>query len=444
MISSAALLPTDTNAFQERPDVALFIDWENLKFSLRERDMDPNITALMETVQRYGRLVVARAYADWQDYYLNRSHDQASLYYAGIEPVYVPSRPDPHQARRKNSVDVKMTADALQVSFSNKHIKTFILVSGDADFIHTVNALRYSGNRVVMIGVSWATSSRLGERVDDLVFYDQEIAEAPAQLPFSDAISPNVQPANVDALVDTIVELLRRQREARFNYPPLFTWLNQQLRTAEPDFSTTRYGFLKFKDLITYAERQGKMKVITRDLVNWAALPEDEIEIDPVRMGEQDESEGSGDLEDGSDRHAFSLTTRDPFFETNDPLADHADAYADLVRMAYEIEERPNFRYMKSVYLAMNLMTRREDGAFPPCGIPFSETVRQLNPKQVHKLVAVAGQERVLYETLYTDRYAGKTFPVVRLNRAHPFVDRSLRDCSLGTGETTQDDERGG
>ena len=442
MISSVPTLPNDNASFHDRPDVALFIDWENLKFSLRERDMDPNITALMETVQRYGRLVVARAYADWQDYYLNRSHDQASLYYAGIEPVYVPSRPDPHQARRKNSVDVKMTADALQVSFSNKHIKTFILVSGDADFIHTVNALRYSGNRVVMIGVSWATSSRLGERVDDLVFYDQEIAEAPDALPFSDAVAANVQPADVDALVDTIVELLRRQREARFNYPPLFTWLNQQLRAVDPGFSPPRYGFLKFKDLITYAERQGKLKVITRDLVNWAALPEDEIEIDPVRMGEEDDPDGNGEGDGGSERTSFSLTTRDPFFETPDPLTDHADAYADLVRMAYEIEERPNFRYMKSVYLAMNLMTRREDGSFPPCGMAFSETMRQLNPKQVHKLVAVAGQERVLYETLYTDRYAGKTFPVVRLNRAHPFVDRSLRDCHLGAGGPPPDEGR--
>lgn len=442
MISSAPTLPAANASFQDKPDVALFIDWENLKFSLRERDMDPNITALMETVQRYGRLVVARAYADWQDYYLNRSHDQASLYYAGIEPVYVPSRPDPHQARRKNSVDVKMTADALQVSFSNKHIKTFILVSGDADFIHTVNALRYSGNRVVMIGVSWATSSRLGERVDDLVFYDQEIAEAPAEMAFGDAVAANVQPADVDALVDTIVGLLHRQREARFNYPPLFTWLNQQLRAVDPGFSPPRYGFLKFKDLITYAERQGKLKVITRDLVNWAALPEDEIEIDPVRMGDEDDGEANGEGDGGAERTSFSLTTRDPFFETPDPLTDHADAYADLVRMAYEIEERPNFRYMKSVYLAMNLMTRREDGSFPPCGVAFSETVRQLNPKQVHKLVAVAGQERVLYETLYTDRYAGKTFPVVRLNRAHPFVDRSLRDCSLGTGGPPPGNER--
>lgn len=419
------------------PDIALFIDWENLKFSLREREVEPNITALMETVQRYGRLVVARAYADWQDYYLARSHDQASLYYAGIEPVYVPSRPDPRQSRRKNTVDVKMSTDALEVSFTNRHIKTFILVSGDADFIHIANALRFRGARVIMIGVSWSTSERLSERVDDLVFYDQEIAESAAPFPpIVTGYAPATQnaSADLDALIEQVVALMRRQREAGDHYPSLFTWLNLQIKSLDAHFSPQKYGFYKFKDLMQYAAQQDKIKVVTRDLVNWALLPEDDVAPEEEghtagngQHGEEDEPAERSD----NGRALFSLSSVDAFFAGTDPLADHPDVYGDVVRIAAEVENHPRFRYMTVGYLSKRLWQKRFDTPDipPPCGVALSETYRGLRTKQVNRLVDVATQQGLLVYTDYTDPYNGITFSVVRLNQTHPFVQQALTEC---------------
>ncbi len=433
--------PEDTES-KSPNDIALFVDWENLKFSLHEREMEPNITALLESVQRYGRLVVARAYADWQDYYLARSHDQANLYYAGIEPVFVPSRPDPRQTRRKNTVDVKMSTDALEVCFTNRHIKTFVLVSGDADFIHIANALRFRGNRVIMIGVSWSTSERLSERVDDLLFYDQEIAAASYSAdPHGSHDAPPLSPASqaeTDALLAEIVALMQRQREIGEHYPALFTWLNLQLRGQDPDFSPQKYGFPKFKDLMQQAAQQGRLKVVTRDLVNWALLPEDDVAPEDFSG-----VEGAGDEDPPqtpeTGRTLFSLNSVDPFFVGDNPLADHPDVYSDVTRIAEEIEAHPRFRYMTVGYLSKRLWQKRFDGPDipPPCGVPLSETYRALRTKQVNKLVEVAAQAGLIVYTNYTDPFNGLTFQVVRLNRAHPFVQRALANNS----ETSDEEE---
>lgn len=427
------IAPPEDNDSKSPNDIALFVDWENLKFSLHEREMEPNITALMETVQRYGRLVVARAYADWQDYYLNRSHDQANLYYAGIEPVFVPSRPDPRQTRRKNTVDVKMSTDALEVSFTNRHIKTFVLVSGDADFIHIANALRFRGNRVIMIGVSWSTSERLSERVDDLVFYDQEIASHDDATDHHDIpLNPSASPAETDALIAEIVALMQRQRELGEHYPTLFTWLNLQLRAQDPNFAPQKYGFFKFKDLMQFAAQQGRLKVVTRDLVNWALLPEDDVAPEDDCDAPDTDEEQPQISETG--RTLFSLNSVDPFFAGSDPLADHPEVYADVTRIAEEIESHPRFRYMTVGYLSKRLWQKRFDGPDipPPCGVPLSETFRTLRTKQVNKLVEVAAQAGLIAYTNYTDPYNGLTFQVVRLNRTHPFVQEALAhytDC---------------
>ena len=111
-------------------DVALFIDWENFKISLAVGHRTPNVSALKEEVSNHGRVVVARAYADW----VTRSpelrgasqfiNDPPALYAAGIEPVYVPTRlalggnSSSRTTRVKNSVDVKMTADCIEIAHS--------------------------------------------------------------------------------------------------------------------------------------------------------------------------------------------------------------------------------------------------------------------------------------------------------------------------------------
>ena len=75
----------------------------------------------------------------------------------------------------KNSVDVKMTADCIECAHSYSNIGTYVLVSGDSDFIHVINTLRAMGKRVIIIGVSWSTSRRLADQVDGLILYDTDV-----------------------------------------------------------------------------------------------------------------------------------------------------------------------------------------------------------------------------------------------------------------------------
>jgi len=190
-------------------DVALFIDWENFKISLAVGHRTPNVSALKEEVSNHGRVVIAKAYADWvtrapelrgASQFLN---DPPSLYAAGIEPVFVPTRaPSPNATnangmrtgRIKNSVDVKMTADCIEIAHSYPNIGTFVLVSGDSDFIHVVNALRTMGKHVIVVGISWSTSRRLADQVDTLILYDVDV-DPPETI--AEPAAPSVQPAEL-------------------------------------------------------------------------------------------------------------------------------------------------------------------------------------------------------------------------------------------------------
>jgi len=200
----------DGEATQGGGDVAVLIDWENLKFSLEQRSLKPNIAALRSAAERFGRIVFARAYADWQE---PAHRDEASaLYMLAIEPVYVPTRryADGSGTRVKGSVDVKLTADCIEASHQYPHIKTFVIVSGDHGFLHVVNTLRPRGKQVVVVGVSWSTARQLTEPADVVLYYDLDVdkrlSESEGSEPTRPATIPEKIAPEVARAADTIVE----------------------------------------------------------------------------------------------------------------------------------------------------------------------------------------------------------------------------------------------
>ncbi len=245
-------------------DVALFVDWDNLKIELNKKGQSPTLSRLWELSEEHGRLVVAKAYADWTARYDLR-RDQFDLYVAGIEPVFVPCR-TPDRGWIKNSVDVKMSADCLDVSYQNPNVKVFVLVSGDVDFLHVAESLRRRGLQVVVIGVRGSTSSRLGDGVDARKFYD----DAPA--------IPSAAPvATIDMapVFEAMRNVLRGQREAG-DYPVNFANFKPLLKAAMPNgFEETAYGATKFKQVVMAAQKAGVVRIVTQNLINWAVLPED-------------------------------------------------------------------------------------------------------------------------------------------------------------------------
>ena len=288
-------------------DVALFIDWENFKISLAAGNRAPNVSALKEEVSNHGRVVVAKAYADW----VTRSPelkgasqfiiDPPALYAAGIEPVYVPTRlplgtPSPLNTRTtrvKNSVDVKMTADCIECAHSYPNIGTYVLVSGDSDFIHVINSLRAIGKRVIIIGVSWSTSRRLADQVDGLILYDIDVdpehQPEPSPAPTASERSSRSNGGNRQQLSDVmrqIEEIVRSERNA--GRTPLLTSLKQRIMRRVPGFDEKKLGFSGFKKLILRTAEEGTIKLVTVGLVDWVIMAG---EPDPVEVVSESRSE---------------------------------------------------------------------------------------------------------------------------------------------------------
>ena len=307
-------------------DVALFIDWENFKISLAVGHRTPNVSALKEEVSNHGRVVVAKAYADWvtrapelrgASQFIN---DPPALYAAGIEPVYVPTRlalgsNSTRTTRVKNSVDVKMTADCIEIAHSYPNIGTYVLVSGDSDFIHVINALRTMGKRVIIIGVSWATSRRFADTVDALILYDQDIdtvvpeepaaatgARAPSEPPPAIGGRGPARPSapvgkqDLAAIISAIEDIIRTERQA--GGTPLLTSIKQRLLRRYPDFDEKKVGFSGFKKLMSRVAQEGNIRLITAGLVDWAIMADEETPAD-AKATESDSAQSAED--DSSD-----------------------------------------------------------------------------------------------------------------------------------------------
>ncbi|MFN0095176.1 MAG: NYN domain-containing protein [Dehalococcoidia bacterium] len=286
----------------EQGDVALLVDWENLKFSLRERNRRPNVTALRQAAERFGRIVYARAYADWQDPV--HSGDPASLYLAGLEPVYVLTKrysDDSGQITIKNSVDVKLAADCIEASHQFPNISTYIMVTGDHGFIHVVNTLRPRGKSVVIIGVSWTTAAQLTEQADVVLYYDIDVERvredgglevAPPPQPATKKVSPvfaqtaetavnhlrldgnqGIDQRKTAEVLEQVVAVVREYRKDRREIS--VSVLGQELQKRMPlsDFAQHVRG--KARALAQALASHGQIKLVQRDFIDWIYLPEE-------------------------------------------------------------------------------------------------------------------------------------------------------------------------
>ena len=330
-------------------DVALFIDWENFKISLAVRGRTPNVSALKEEVANHGRVVVGKAYADW----VTRSPelrgasqftlDPPSLYAAGIEPVYVPTRlptggsyNSGRTTRVKNSVDVKMTADCIDTAHNFPNINTFVLVSGDSDFIHVINSLRAVGKRVIVVGVSWATSRRMADHVDGLIFYDSDVdpihAPEPAFRGRQPAQTPLANPGRhqLPEVIRAIEDVIRAERTA--GHTLLLTSLKQRLVRRIAGFDERKLGFSGFKKLMLRVAEEGNIKIRSVDLVDWILManepdPEPEIAdveatdiVDDIADDDYDSEDFDSDADDEGEAYHRSSS-----FGDNDRLDDATD-----------------------------------------------------------------------------------------------------------------------
>jgi len=239
--------PTNGNS-----DVAMFIDWENMHGFINTK---ANLSALREVAQSHGRLVFARAYADWREQRFQS--DSLLLYQAGVEPVYVPNG-------FKNNVDVKLATDCIDCAYKNPHIGVFVLVTGDGDFIHVATTLRPLGKKVIVIAQSNNASNRLGDLVDTLLLYDRDVVPQGKETPTT--IAP---PKKVDEVHAQIVEMLKGEK----GIPILIPQVKDRLARKYGSFDQKTFGFPKFKALLEDGETKGHYMTTTAGLRDWVTLP---------------------------------------------------------------------------------------------------------------------------------------------------------------------------
>src|SRR5262245_42998700 len=302
-------MPNDST----HPDVAVFIDFENVYVSVRDKlDANPNFEAIMDRCEDFGRVVIARAYADWYRY----PRVTSALYANSIEPIYVPTYYYDRDMGRtgraiKNSVDMNLCIDAMKTLFTHTNIAKFVLATGDRDFIPLVNSIRQQGKEVIIIGIGGAASSHLAQSADEFIFYETLVGKKPAgdlhkdqpraKMPEKGREQPEVEveqvrepereperePATPPEVYDVLVQAIHLARERGYvcSFGSL-KLLMKELMGGE--FKENRYKdasgrpFAKFKDFVLEAERRSKVQVFTSGTVNEVFLPGE----DPYKLSQ--------------------------------------------------------------------------------------------------------------------------------------------------------------
>lgn len=245
------------------PDVAMFIDWENMHGFIRGK---ANVSALREVAEGYGRLVLAKAYADWREPRFQQ--DSLVLYKIGVEPVYVP-------AGFKNNSDIKLATDCIDFAYKHPNMGVFILVTGDGDFIHVATVLRPLGKKVVVIAQSNNASNRLGDLVDTLLIYEQDVNPVTTNTLPETRSKRTKAPKQLEQVYEEIVDIIRKEDGG----PLLLTNVKQKLIRAYGSFDQRDYGFEKFKAMIEAGAQNGHFVLNTAGLRDWLTLRQEHAHI---------------------------------------------------------------------------------------------------------------------------------------------------------------------
>jgi uncharacterized LabA/DUF88 family protein len=247
---------------QDEQRLALFIDFENIAIGVRDahyRKFDINL--VVERLLEKGKLLSKRAYADWSRY----ADYKRSFHEAAIELIEVPQK----SIGGKNSADIRLVVDAMDMSFQKEHITCFVVASGDSDFSPLVSKLKENNKYVIGLGVKNSTSDLLIENCDEFIFYEDLVRgqQQPA-LPNIAGVPEKLQEA-FGLLVDSILALQRENKDILWG-----SMVKETMKRKKPSFNETYYGFRTFSHLLEDAQRRG-IVVLRRDQKSGSYIVED-------------------------------------------------------------------------------------------------------------------------------------------------------------------------
>ena len=231
----------------DEPLIAVFVDFENLALGVRdmkwgEFDIDLVLKRLLEK----GRLVYKRAYCDWSNY---RSAVR-EFHSHGVELIDIPQS----KASGKNSADIRMVVDAIDLCWAKTHIDIFALLSGDSDFSPLVSKLKENNKRVIGCGVKSSTSDLLIANCDEFIYYDDLVrTKRKPSTPRRKSTGPESD--RKQEAMERVVEIVRSLER---DYDPLWgSLVKQTIRRVHPGFNEGYYGFRTFSDLLEAAAEIG-------------------------------------------------------------------------------------------------------------------------------------------------------------------------------------------
>jgi len=230
----------------EERALAVFLDFENLALGFKDRQgTEFDIHRVLDRLVEKGKVVLKKAYADWGRY----AHYKKELHESGMELIEIPKR----TMTGKNSADIRLCVDAMDICYSKDHIDTFAIISGDSDFTPLVSKLKENGKRVIGLAMKGATSDLLIDNCDEFIFYeDLETEQAQAQPPVAEDVIPLEKRSYFKLLLETVAALQREGKEIL--YPSL---LKITMKRKRPAFSEARHGYRTFGELLEDAERSG-------------------------------------------------------------------------------------------------------------------------------------------------------------------------------------------
>ncbi len=253
--------------------MALFCDFENVALGVRDAQYDKfDIKPILERLLLKGSIVVKKAYCDWERY----KGFKATMHEANFELIEIPHV----RQSGKNSADIRMVVDALDLCYTKAHVNTFVIISGDSDFSPLVSKLRENAKQVIGVGVKQSTSDLLVANCDEFIFYDDLVREsqrtssrrqhqaqgqpqqqAPRRSPEEERQRRDEMDMRRSQAIEMAVETFDALVAERGDSGKIWaSVLKEAIKRRKPDFNETWYGFRAFGNLLEEAQARGLLE----------------------------------------------------------------------------------------------------------------------------------------------------------------------------------------
>jgi uncharacterized protein (TIGR00288 family) len=243
--------------------MAVFLDLENIALGARDAHYPAfDIRKVLERLLLKGQIVVKKAYCDFDRY----KDFKRSLHEAAFELIEIPHL----RQSGKNSADIRMVVDALDLCYTKGHVDTFVIISGDSDFSPLVSKLRENAKTVIGVGVKNSTSDLFISNCDEFLYYDDLVRTEAAKTRKRSATTASATQAGVDAgkrppvadAMDLLAETLEAITQERGEDDNIWgSMIKQAIKRRNPGFNERAYGFRSFNDLLLEAEKRGLLKL---------------------------------------------------------------------------------------------------------------------------------------------------------------------------------------